>query len=132
MKEFFEDFKKFALRGNVLDMAIGMIIGAAFTGIVKALTDNFIQPLLTSILTWNWSAWNIGACIAAFITAVINFILTALVLFVLLKGVTAMLEIGKKKPEPKAPTTKKCPYCKSDIAIEATRCPHCTSQLHAE
>lgn len=129
MKKFFEDFKKFALRGNVLDMAIGMIIGAAFTGIIKALTDNFIQPLLTSILTWNWTAWNIGACVAAFITAVINFILTAFILFVLLKGVTAMLEIGKKKPAPAAPTTKKCPFCKSDINIEATRCPHCTSQI---
>ena len=131
MKKFFEDFKKFALRGNVLDLAIGMIIGAAFTGIVKALTDNFIQPLLTAFFTWEWKAWlyTLGPCAAAFLTAVINFILTAFILFLLLKGITAMMEIGKKKPAPAAPTTKKCPFCCSEIAIEATRCPNCTSEI---
>ena len=131
MKKFFEDFKKFALRGNVLDMAVGVIIGGAFTAIVTALTTNFIQPLLTACFTWEWNAWvdSLGASAAAFLTAVVNFILTAFILFLLLKGITALLEIGKKKPAPAAPTTKKCPFCKSDIAIEATRCPHCTSQL---
>ena len=140
MKKFFEDFKKFALRGNVLDMAVGVIIGGAFTAIVTALTANFIQPLLTAnfiqplltaFFTWEWNAWvdSLGASAAAFLTAVVNFILTAFILFLLLKGITALLEIGKKKPAPAAPTTKKCPFCKSDIAIEATRCPHCTSEL---
>lgn len=134
MKKFFADFKKFALRGNVLDMAVGIIIGGAFTAIVTALTSNFIQPFLTAIFTWNWELWvhSLGACFAAFITAVINFILTALILFLLLKGVMALLEIGKKKPAPAAPTTKKCPFCKSEIAIDATRCAHCTSKLDEE
>ena len=131
MKKFFADFKKFALRGNVLDMAVGIIIGGAFTAIVTALTTNFIQPLLTAIFSWDWSTWSssLSASAAAFLTAVINFILTAFVLFLLLKGINALLEVGKKKPAPAAPTTKKCPFCKSEIAIDATRCAHCTSQL---
>ena len=131
MKKFFADFKKFALRGNVLDMAVGIIIGGAFTAIVTALTTNFIQPLLTAIFSWDWTTWSdsLGASAAAFLTAVINFILTAFVLFLLLKGINALLEVGKKKPAPAAPTTKKCPFCKSEIAIDATRCAHCTSQL---
>ena len=131
MKKFFADFKKFALRGNVLDMAIGIIIGGAFTAIVTALTTNFIQPLLTAFFTWEWKAWTatLAPSAAAFLTAVVNFILTAFILFLLLKGINALMEIGKKKPAPAAPTTKKCPYCKSDIALDATRCPHCTSQI---
>ena len=132
MKKFFEEFKKFALRGNVLDMAVGIIIGGAFTAIVTALTTNFIQPLLTVILTWSWEllTWGVvGQAIANFATAVINFILTALVLFVLLKMVNGLMNIRKKPEAPAAPTTKVCPYCKSSIAIEATRCAHCTSQL---
>ena len=131
MKKFLEEFKKFALRGNVLDMAIGIIIGGAFTAIVTALTTNLIQPLLTAILTLDFSVFtgNLGAAVAAFLTAIINFILTALVLFIILKAVNGMMNLKKKPAAPAAPTTKKCPFCKSDIAIEATRCPHCTSQL---
>ncbi len=132
MKQFLEEFKKFALRGNVLDMAIGIIIGGAFTAIVTSLTQNFIQPLLTIILTWSWEflSWGvIGSAIANFATAVINFILTAFILFVILKFVNTMMTIGQKPAAPAAPTTKKCPYCKSEIAIEATRCAHCTSEL---
>ncbi len=131
MKKFIEEFKKFALRGNVLDMAVGIIVGGAFTAIVTSLTQNFIQPLLTVILTWGWKTVTlagIGAAVANFLSAVINFLLTALVLFLLLKGVNTLMSLGRKKEAP-APTTKKCPYCKSDIALTATRCPHCTSQI---
>ena len=132
MKKFLDEFKKFALRGNVLDMAIGIIVGGAFTAIVTSLTQNFIQPLLTIILTWSWEllTWGvIGSAIANFASAVINFILTAFILFVILKFVNTMMNIGKKPAAPATPTTKKCPYCKSEIAIEATRCAHCTSEL---
>lgn len=132
MKNFIAEFKKFALRGNVLDMAVGIIIGGAFTAIVTSLTQNFIQPILTIILTWSWDMISfslIGSCLANFLTAVVNFVLTALILFLLLKGVNALMSIGKKKEAPAAPTTKKCPFCKSEIAIDATRCPHCTSQI---
>ena len=130
MKKFIEEFKKFALRGNVMDMAVG-----AFTGIVTALTTNFINPLLSLIFTGgpgdisDGVAWTFGAAFASFLTTVVNFFITALVLFMLLKGINALMSIGKKPAAPAAPTTKKCPYCLSEIPIKATRCPHCTSEL---
>ena len=135
MKKFLEEFKKFALRGNVLDMAIGVIVGGAFTGIVTSLTANFINPLLNLIMTGGAGeisegvAWTFGAAVASFLTTVVNFIITAFVLFVLLKGINKLVSLGKKKEAPAAPTTKKCPYCLSEIPIAATRCAHCTSEL---
>ncbi len=134
MKKFLQEFKTFALRGNVMDMAIGMLIGAAFSGIVTALTENFINPLLQVILgAATYTMADVGAFAGNFLAAVVNFLITALVLFCLLKAVNKMLSLGHRKEEtaPAAPTTKKCPYCMSEIDIAATRCPHCTSQLTA-
>ena len=134
MKKFLAEFKAFALRGNVLDLAVGVIIGGAFTGIVSALTANFINPLLSFVMTGtpgvdeNGVAWTAGGAVAAFLTTIINFIITAFVLFLVIRGINKLMTIGKKKEEP-APTTKKCPYCQSDIPLAATRCPHCTSEL---
>ena len=134
MKKFLQEFKAFALRGNVLDLAVGVIIGGAFTGIVTALTANFINPLLSFIMTGapgvdeNGVAWTAGGAIAAFLTTIIHFIITAFVLFLLIRSINKLMTIGKKKEEP-APTTKKCPYCLSEIPLAATRCPHCTSEL---
>ncbi|MBR2634504.1 MAG: large conductance mechanosensitive channel protein MscL [Clostridia bacterium] len=130
MKKFLLEFKKFALRGNVLDMAIGIIIGSAFTAIVKSLTDNFIQPILNWLLKGVPMTWElVGACAAAFLSAVVNFVLTAFILFLILKSINSLMALGKKQEAPAAPKTKTCPYCKSAIALDATRCPHCTSQL---
>ena len=130
MKKFLKEFKEFALRGNVLDMAIGIIIGGAFTGIVTSLTDNFINPLLNVIFSPDANAgYTVLGGLSNFLTVVINFIITAFVLFCLLRGINKLLSLKKKPEEPKAPTTKKCPYCKTDIAIDATRCPNCTSEL---
>ena len=135
MKKFLDEFKKFALRGNVLDMAVGVIVGGAFTGIVTSLTANFINPLLNLIMTGGAGeisegvAWTFGAAIASFLTTVVNFIITAFVLFVLLRGINKLMTLGKKKEAPAAPTTKKCPYCLSEIPLAATRCAHCTSEL---
>ena len=130
MKKLFNEFKAFALRGNVMDMAIGVLIGGAFSGIVTSLTENFINPII-SVLTG--AATYTGADIAQFASnfgsAVVNFFIMALILFFLLKGVNKLLSLGKKPAAPAAPTTKKCPYCLSDIPIAATRCPHCTSVL---
>lgn len=130
MKKFLKEFKEFALRGNVMDMAIGIIIGGAFTGIVTSLTENFINPLLNMLMgQTTYTSADAKVFAAAFLAAVINFVITAFILFCLIKGMNKMLSIGKKKEEPTAPTTKVCPYCKSEIPIEATRCGHCTSQL---
>lgn len=135
MKKFLDEFKEFALKGNVMDMAVGVIIGAAFKDIVTALTSSFINPLIQAITGGN--GVNVGGqftingavfTYGAFITAVINFIIMAFILFVMIKAVNKMMSIGKKKEEA-APTQKDCPYCMSKISIKATRCPHCTSVL---
>ena len=133
MKKFFKEFKEFAMRGNVIDMAVGIIIGSAFKAIVDSLIANFIQPLLNVILPapkeLEEGAWAAGPAIAAFIGTVISFILTAFVLFLIIKAMNAAKNM-KKKEEPDAePTTKVCPFCLSEIDIKATRCPHCTSEL---
>lgn len=135
MKKFIEEFKAFALRGNMMDMAIGVLIGGAFTAIVTSLTDNFIKPIINTVMNliggqplYTASDWYGFA--SSFVSAIFNFFITALVLFILLKAMNKLMELGKKKDEePAAPTTKKCPYCLSEIPVEATRCPHCTSQL---
>jgi len=149
-KGFFAEFKKFVLRGNVMDMAVGVIIGGAFTAIVTSLNNDLLSPILGLFGGTDFSnlfillsktdqtftsvaeAREAGAAVFAygsFITAVINFLITALVIFILVKAVNKAMSIGKKPEAPKAPTTKKCPFCKSEIAIDATRCPHCTSVL---
>ena len=134
-KSFFKEFKDFILRGNVMDLAVGVIIGAAFKDIVDALTSDFINPLINSvggaeiggtIEIWGGQYLNYGH----FLTAVINFVIMAFILFVMLKSVNKIMTLGKKKEEAEeASTTKKCPYCLSEIDIEATKCPHCTSDL---
>lgn len=138
MKKFFEEFRKFISKGNVMDMAVGIIIGGAFTSIVSSLVNDVINPILGLFggmnfdqLTWNITG-DVTLYYGKFITAVVNFLIMALIVFLMVKVMnTAMSRIQKTEP-PKAPTTKKCPFCKSEIAIEATRCPHCTSQLEEQ
>ncbi len=135
MKKFLQEFKEFALKGNVLDLAVGVIIGAAFKDIVTSLTDNFINPILQFITAGDLiEKSEIGVYASNFITAVINFIIMAFILFCIVKAINKMMTIGKKNEEvaEEAPTTKKCPFCMSEIAIEATRCPHCTSVIPEE
>ena len=130
MKKFIEEFKTFALRGNVMDMAIGVLIGGAFSGIITSLTDNFIQPIIDVIMgRAAYTLEDVALFGSNFISAVINFIIMALILFCLLKAMNKLLSVGRKEEAPAAPTTKTCPYCKSEISIDATRCPHCTSEL---
>lgn len=137
MKKFFNEFKTFALRGNVMDLAVGMIIGSAFTAIVTSLKDNFIQPILDFVTHTHTAEYYtkeiLLGYLSAFISAIINFIIIAFVLFLLIKGMNTLMALGKKKEEePAAPTTKICPFCKSEIPIGATRCAHCTSKLDEE
>ena len=137
-KGFFAEFKKFITRGNVIDMAVGVIIGGAFTAIVTSLNKDILTPLLGLIGGTDFSHLILvlgegeEAPVLAygnFITAVVNFLITAFVIFVLIKFINGISDRFKKKEEPAAPTTKTCPFCKSTIAIDATRCPHCTSTL---
>lgn len=137
MKKFLNEFKTFALRGNVMDLAVGMIIGSAFTAIVTSLKDNFIQPILDFVTRAHTSEYYtkevLLGYLSAFVSAIINFIIIAFVLFLLIKGINTLMTLGKKKEEvPAAPTSKICPFCKSEIPIDATRCAHCTSKLDEE
>ncbi len=150
MKKFWNQFKEFAFKGNMMDLAIGMIIGAAFTAIVSSLVDDLINPVI-GIFTKGIDFSNLfvslngqhydsldaaeeaGAAVfryGSFISAIITFVITALVVFLLVK-ILSVMQDGKKKTaeEPAAPTTKICPYCQSEINILATRCPNCTSML---
>ncbi len=138
-KGFFAEFKKFIMRGNVMDMAVGVIVGGAFTAIVTSLNQDILTPILGIFGGIDFSNLSItlgsaeGAPVLAygnFITAVINFLITALVIFCMIKGLNKLNErFSRKEEEPDVPTTKVCPFCKSEIAVDATRCPHCTSQL---
>ncbi len=135
MKKFLEEFKAFALKGNVMNMAVGVIIGAAFGDLVTSFTTNIIQPIIACIgsaeVHGRIDLFGTGNYIdyGAFLSSVIYFLIMALVIFMLVKTMNRVMDIGKKKEEAPAPTTKKCPYCKSEIALDAVRCPHCTSEL---
>ena len=133
MRKFFEEFKAFALRGNVMDMAVGVIIGGAFSGIVTSLTDNFINPIL-NVLTGTavYSLEDVSGFASSFLSAVVNFVIMAFILFCLMKAVNKLTFLGAKKEETAEPTTKTCPYCMSEIDLHAVRCPHCTSVLTEE
>ena len=129
MKKFIQEFKTFALRGNVMDMAIGVIIGGAFSGIVTSLTNNFITPIISLAGGRRYSWEQVNGFISSFIGTVVNFLITAFILFCLLKAVNKLLAFGKKPAAPAAPTTKKCPYCCSEIPVESVKCAHCASDL---
>ena len=130
MKKFLEEFKEFALKGNVMSLAIGVIIGGAFQSLVTSFTDCFITPIINSIGGAEIQIFHTGQYIeyGAFISAVINFIIMAFVIFVIMKGINAIMDLGKKKEEA-APLTRKCPYCMGEIDIKATKCMHCTSDV---
>ena len=141
MKGFIGEFKKFISRGNVMDLAVGVIIGGAFQAIVSSLVNDIVMPVISLITGGlDFSAWKImlseGENAASinygnFITAVINFLIMSFVIFCFVKFMNSLNEKLVKKPEeaPAAPTTKVCPFCKSEVNIDATRCPHCTSEL---
>jgi len=132
-----KEFKEFAMRGNVIDMAVGIIIGAAFGTIAKSLVDDIIMPpigLLLSNVDFANLSWEIkpGTDVkinyGKFINNIISFFIVALAVFLVIKGINSL----KRKEEvvqPEEPATKECPYCYSKISYKATRCPQCTSEL---
>lgn len=142
MKNFINEFKKFAMRGNVIDMAVGIIIGAAFGKIVDSLVKDVIMPPIGLVLgkvDFSDLKWELAKDVSInygnFINNVISFLIVAFAVFILIKAINTLQEkmiATEKKEEAAAPTTKKCPYCCTDIAIKATRCPNCTSELEVK
>lgn len=134
MKNFFNEFKKFMSRGNVMDMAVGIIIGGAFTSIVTSLVNDIINPILGVFGGMNFDQLSVKLFGEAtlyygkFLTAVVNFLIMALIVFCIVKAMNVAGERFGRKEE-KELDTKECPYCKSKIAIAATRCPNCTSMI---
>lgn len=153
-KGFFTEFKTFIAKGNALNLAVGVIIGGAFQSIVNSIVNDLISPLLSLITKGinftdkfiilakteetfktaeaakeaGFATFNYGALI----TAVINFFIMAFVIFLIVKAINKVTSIGKKEEAPAAPTTKKCPFCKTEIDIEAVKCPNCTSDIPEE
>ena len=127
-----KEFKDFAMRGNVMDLAVAVIIGGAFGKIIASLVNDVLMPLLgviLGVLNFSELSFSVGGAVVmygAFIQAIVDFIIVAFVIFMLVR---AMNNMKKKEPAPAAPTTKECPHCFSTISIKATRCPNCTSQL---
>ena len=156
MKKFFKEFKEFAVKGNMIDMAVGVIIGGAFTALVTAFTTNIVNPLLSLIPGMDGLDESLKIVLkeavkegeevikpevaikfGAFISAIITFIILAFIIFLFVKSLNKARkkaeELKKKEEEaPKEPTTKVCPFCQTEIPIKATRCPHCTSELKEE
>ncbi len=138
MKKFAKEFREFIARGNVVDMAVGIIIGAAFTAIVNSVVSDLITPIIgifTSGIAFEelvipLAGQETGIRIGSFINAVLQFLIIAFVVFWLVKGVNQVQKLGKKNEEEK-PAKKPilCPYCKQELVEGATRCPHCTSEL---
>ncbi len=129
------EFKEFIARGNVMDMAVGVVIGGAFGSIVTSLVDDVIGPLLGMItggIDFSHLAISVGDAhimIGAFIQAVINFLIISLVIFAVIKAFNKAKDLTAKPVEEAPPVTKICPFCKSEVDIAATRCPHCTSEI---
>ena len=135
MKSFISEFKEFALRGNVMDMAVGIIIGAAFTAIVTALVNNIISPIIGMFVKVDFNHLvatvnGVELQYGAFIMAIVNFVIVALVLCCIIKAMNKAASLNKKDEAEEEPTTKECPFCFQEIPIKATRCPHCTSELN--
>ncbi len=153
IKNMLNEFKQFVMRGNVLDMAVGIIIGGAFTKIVNSMVADIMMPplglLMGKVDFSNWfvvikqgttagpyatmaQAQEAGATtmnLGLFLNAIISFVIVAFCIFLLIKAINKLNTAKTKEEVASAPTTKKCPYCCSEIPLEATRCPHCTSEI---
>ena len=129
MKKLLDEFKAFAFKGNVVDLAVAVILGGAFGKVVTAVVEIFLNPILESLPKMENGGTGFVGSLISFAAVVVEFLLTALVLFAIIKAMNKAKDLKKKEEAPAAPTTKKCPYCLSEIDIKATRCPHCTSEV---
>lgn len=127
---FFKEFRDFAMKGSVIDLAVGVVIGGAFGKIVNSLVEDIIMPLVSLLLgkeEFSQIKFNIGTAVVPignFINAIVQFLIISFALFLVLRQLNRMMPAKEE-----VATSKKCPYCLTDIPIKATRCPNCTSEL---
>ena len=125
-----KEFREFAIRGNVMDLAVAVIIGAAFGKIVTSLVDNILMPLIGLVMggvDFSALSLQVGDAVVQwglFVQSIIDFIIIAFVIFLIVRAINRL-----KRDEPVTPTTKECPHCFTTIPLKAARCPNCTSQL---
>lgn len=141
MKKFFEEFREFINRGNVMDLAVAVVIGAAFTAIVNSVVSDIIMPIVSAItggIDFAEMKWVIplGAGESAitygnFINAVIQFLIIAFVVFLIVKALNKAKSLSSRGPKAEEVEAPKCPFCLEEVAEGATRCPHCTAELPA-
>ena len=129
MKKLMKEFKEFAFKGNVLELAVAVVLGGAFNKVVTAVVDIFLTPILEALPKLENGGTGFVGSLISFLAVVVEFLLTALILFAIIKAFNKAKDLTKKEEAPAAPTTKKCPFCMSEIDIKATRCPHCTSEI---
>ena len=130
MKKLLDEFKAFAFKGNVVDLAVAVILGGAFGKVVTAVVEIFLNPILEALPKTAEGGTGFVGSLISFAAVVVEFLLTALILFAIIKAMNKAKDLKKKEEEaPAEPTTKVCPFCQSEISIKATRCPHCTSEL---
>lgn len=125
-----DEFKAFIMKGNVIDLAVAVVIGGAFGKIITAFVDGMVMPLVTYVLPANikWEEWVLGQFrVGTVLGATVNFLIIALVIFLVL--IKLLGRFIKKEEAPVIPTTKECPACLEQVPLKATRCKHCTSQL---
>jgi large conductance mechanosensitive channel len=139
-RNLWQEFKSFAMKGNMIDLAVAVVIGTAFSAIVTSLVNDIIMPAVSYVLPagMSYEAWAFGSNpekpirIGKFLAAIVNFLILALSVFiVIVKIMGGMMKRAAGTPKPSEPTTKECPRCLSVIALKATRCPQCTSDLPA-
>jgi len=129
------DFKAFIMRGNVLDLAVAVIIGGAFGKIVSSLVDDIIMPLIGLIIggiDFTGLKFTVGSAALSygtFIQNIVDFLIIAFVIFLMVRGINSLEKVASKPAPAATPTTKECPHCFTTISIKATRCPNCTSEL---
>ena len=136
MKKFLQEFKAFAMRGNVLDMAVGVVVGGAFNAIVTSLVNDIISPVIGLFFNTDFSdlaitVGDVSVAYGSFVTAVVNFLIVAFTLFVVIKTVNKANSLTHKPKAPAAPTEKEGTYCFRKSPLTPPRCPHCTSGLEA-
>lgn len=132
-RKIWDEFKAFAFKGNMIDLAVAFVVGAAFSGVVKSMVDNIFMPIIGYIpfSKAGYQGWHFGTIkIGVFLGDLINFLLIAVVVFIFVVKLMQLMTRHKEEPAA-APTTRECPYCLSTIPIKASKCAHCTADIPA-